>query len=123
MGAGPAATLAAFLSGLRQNATAPAPTMRDSTVTIVRLRQRDPATGVAGKPGSARPETGRATGESGSTLAGPGAGDGDSASKPPCTTSVSALRLACVVPDGRNRGAYWPDGMSMLMAWSAPSAS
>ena len=24
---------------------------------------------------------------------------------------------------GRNRGAYWPGGMSMRMAWSAPSAS
>src|ERR1017187_9728714 len=113
MGGGPAATLAVFLSGLRQNATARALTMRDSAVTTVRLRWRGPDPGAAAAiPGFAMQGTGRATGESGSTLAGPVVGAGDSGYRPPCATSVSALRLACVVPDGRNRGAYWPDGMS-----------
>ena len=112
MGGRLAATLATFPPGARQRAAAAAALISSTSVRMAALRSRYPApdatTGITSSDGLG---TGGANCVSDSTV-----GASDSATTSPWATSVTALRLGNGASAVRNRGAYWPGGMSMRMA-------
>src|SRR6266404_3608619 len=105
---GLAATFVVFLMAPFHSAIAPVQNTRTSAMGITALRDLLPAVWTIA-PGMACPFELALTEATGVSAIGSGAGgrlgSGDSGA-----------------PRGRNLGAYWPGGMSMRSAWSAPSA-
>src|ERR1035438_2980614 len=108
-------TLTALLAGLRKSTTAATPLMSSSTVTVVRLCQRTPATGtragITGIDGTVGIASSVASGTNLASCASGSPSGGASVGAASCTTRVSALKLGKGVPAGRNLGAYWTDGI------------